>query len=135
MIIMSAKFGAGIQLGFGFTLNAVGGLLGVNRGMLMTPILDGVRSGAINSIMFPQDIVANAPKIISDLRAFFPPQPGTFLICPMAKLGWCEPTLATLSFGIFIAVPPGDIAICGVRKLAHPARDMAVLMLHCSSAS
>ena len=27
----------------------------------------------IDSVMFPQDVVANAPRIISDLRAFFPP--------------------------------------------------------------
>lgn len=129
LIIITADFGAGIQLGFGFTLNAVGGLLGVNRGMLMAPIMAGVRSGAINSIMFPQDIVANAPKIISDLRTFFPPQPGTFLIGPMAKLGWGEPTLVSLSLGIVVEVPPGDIAILGVLKLALPASDIAILVL------
>ena len=43
--------------------------------------------------MFPHDVVANAPRIISDLRRFFPPEPGTFLIGPMAKLGWGTPTL------------------------------------------
>ena len=45
--------------------------------------------------MFPHDVVANAPRIISDLRTFFPPQEGTFLIGPMAKLGWGTPTLVT----------------------------------------
>lgn len=129
LIIISADFGAGIQLGFGFTLNAVGGLLGVNRAMLFQPIMDGVRSGAINSIMFPQDIVANAPKIISDLRAFFPPQPGTFLIGPMGKLGWGEPTLVSLSLGVIIEVPPGDIAILGVLALILPAADLPILVL------
>ena len=42
-------------------------------------------------MMFPQDVVANAPRIISDLRTIFPPQEGTFLIGPMAKLGWGTP--------------------------------------------
>ena len=68
LIIITADFGAGIQLGFGFTLIAVGGLLGLNRTMLFQPLMDGVRTGAIDSIMFPQDVVANAPRIISDLR-------------------------------------------------------------------
>ena len=99
LIIITADFGAGIQLGFGFTLNAVGGLLGLNRAMLFQPLMDGVRTGAIDSVMFPQDVVANAPRIISDLRAIFPPQQGTFLIGPMAKLGWGEPTLVSLSLG------------------------------------
>jgi hypothetical protein len=129
LIIITADFGAGLQLGFGFTLNAVGGLLGVNRTVLMQPLMDGVRSGAINSLMFPQDIVANAPKIISDLRSVFPPQQGTFLIGPMARLGWGEPTLVSLSLGVIAEIPPGDVAIVGVLELALPAEDLAILVL------
>lgn len=129
LIIVTADFGAGLELGFGFTLNAVGGLLGVNRTMLFQPLMDGVRTGAIDSIMFPQNIVANAPKIISDLRAIFPPQQGTFLIGPMAKLGWGEPTLVSLSLGVIVEIPPGDIAILGVLELALPAEDLAILVL------
>jgi hypothetical protein len=129
LIIITADFGAGIQLGFGFTLNAVGGLLGVNRTMLFQPLMDGVRTGAVDTIMFPQDVVANASKIISDLRAIFPPQQGTFLIGPMAKLGWGEPSLVTLSLGVIVEVPPGDIAILGVLELALPADDLAILVL------
>jgi hypothetical protein len=129
LIIITADFGAGIQLGFGFTLNAVGGLLGVNRTMLFQPLMDGVRTGAIDSIMFPQNVVANASKIISDLQAIFPPQQGTFLIGPMAQLGWGEPSLVTLSLGVIVEVPPGDIAIIGVLELALPAEDLAILVL------
>jgi hypothetical protein len=129
LIILTADFGPGIQLGFGFTLNAVGGLLGLNRTMLFQPLMDAVRSGAVDSIMFPQDVIANAPKIISDLRAIFPPQQGTFLIGPMAKLGWGEPTLVSVSLGVIIVIPPGDIAILGVLRLALPADDVAILEL------
>jgi len=129
LIIITAEFGAGIQLGFGFTLLAVGGLIGLNRTMLFQPLMDGVRSGAIDSVMFPQDVVKNAMKIISDLKAIFPPQEGTFLIGPMAKLGWGEPTLISLSLGVIIEIPPGDIAILGVLKLALPAEDVAVLLI------
>jgi hypothetical protein len=129
LIIITADFGPGIQLGFGFTLLAVGGLLGLNRTMLFQPLMDGVRTGSIESIMFPQDVVANAARIISDLRAIFPPQNGTFLIGPMAKLGWGEPTLISLSLGIIIEIAPGDIAILGILKLALPADDVALLVL------
>jgi hypothetical protein len=129
LIIVTADFGAGIQLGFGFTLLAVGGLLGVNRGMLFQPIMDGVRTDAIESVMFPQNVIANAPRIISDLQAFFPPQQGTFLIGPMAKLGWGEPTLISLSLGVIVEIPPGDIAILGVLKVVLPDEDLAILVL------
>ena len=55
LIIITAEFGPGIQLGFGFTLLGVGGLLGLNRTMLLEPLVEGVRTGAINSILFPHE--------------------------------------------------------------------------------
>ena len=129
LIILTADFGAGIQLSFGFTLLAVGGLLGLNRTVLFQPLLDGIRTNAVQSIMFPQDVIANAPRIISDLRAIFPPQQGTFLIGPMAKIGWGEPTLISLSLGVIIEIPPGDAAILGILRAALPADELAILVL------
>jgi hypothetical protein len=128
LIILSVEFGSGIQLGFGFTLLAVGGLLGLNRTMNLQALLDGVRTGAVNSVMFPRDIVANAPKIISDLRAFFPPQDGTFLIGPMAKLGWGTPAFVSVALGVIIEIP-GNIAILGVLRVTIPADDVAIVKL------
>jgi hypothetical protein len=122
LIIMSVEFGTGIQLGLGFTLLAVGGLLGLNRTMKLQSLADGIRSGAVQSVMFPRDIIANAPKIISDLSAFFPPRVGIFLIGPMAKLGWGTPTLVSLAVGIIIEIP-GSIAIVGILQVALPATD------------
>jgi hypothetical protein len=129
LIIITADFGPGIQLGFGFTLLAVGGLVGVNRGMLFQPLMDAVRTNAITSVMFPTDVIANAPKIISDLQAFFPAHQGTFLIGPMAKLGWGEPTLVSLSLCVIVEIPPGDIAILGVLRMALPADEVPILVL------
>jgi hypothetical protein len=129
LIILSADFGPGIQLSFGFTLLAVGGLLGLNRTVLFQPLLDGIRTNSVQSIMFPQDVIANAPRIISDLRAIFPPQQGTFLIGPMAKIGWGEPTLISLSLGVIIEIPPGDAAILGILRAALPADQVAILVL------
>jgi hypothetical protein len=129
LIILTADFGAGIQLSFGFTLLAVGGLLGLNRAVLMQPLLDGIRTNSVQSIMFPQDVIANAPRIISDLRAIFPPQEGTFLIGPMAKIGWGEPTLISLSLGVIIEIPPGDAIILGIIRAALPADEVAILVL------
>ncbi len=128
LIIITAEFGTGLQLGFGFTLIGVGGLLGLNRTMRLQPLLDGVRTDAIESVMFPHDVVANAPRIISDLRNFFPPQSGIFLIGPMAKLGWGTPTLVSIALGIIIEIP-GNIAILGVLKVALPDDDHSLLKL------
>lgn len=128
LIIITAEFGSGLQLGFGFVLLGVGGLLGLNRTMRLQPLMEGVRSGAINGIMFPKDVVANAPRIISDLRTIFPPESGKFLIGPMAKLGWGTPALISVSLGIIIEIP-GNIAILGVLKVALPAEQAPLLVL------
>jgi hypothetical protein len=128
LVIMSAEFGSGLQLGYGFTLLAVGGLLGLNRTMNLPALTEGVRTGAINGIMFPRDVVANAPRIISDLRTYFPAKRDTFLIGPMAKLGWGTPTLVSVSLGVIIEIP-GNVAIVGVLRIALPAEEVAVLVL------
>jgi hypothetical protein len=128
LVIISAEF-TPIQLGFGFTLNGVGGLLGLNRAVLLDVLRDGVRTGAVDSILFPTDIVANAPRIISDLRAVFPPQEGTFLVGPMGKLGWGTPSLITLSLGIIIEIPPGNIAVLGVLQVVLPDEQAALIRL------
>ncbi len=129
LIIITAEFATGIQLGFGFTLLGVGGLLGLNRQMLVEPIGAGIRTGAINSIVFPPDPVANAPRIISDLRTYFPPYEGKFLIGPMIKLGWGTPTLISLAFGILIEIP-GNVAIVGVLKIALPEEHVPIIVIN-----
>lgn len=128
LIAMSVEFGSGFQLGFGFTLLAVGGIVGLNRTMNLSALAEGVRTGALESVMFPRDVIANAPKIISDLRAFFPPQQGRFLVGPMVKLGWGTPTLASISLGIIVEIP-GNVAIVGIIKVAIPADDAALIVL------
>lgn len=129
LIVITAQFGTPIQLGFGFTLIGVGGLLGLHRTMMLEELAEGVRTGAVKSVMFPQDVIANAPQIISDMRRFFPPEEGTFLIGPMAKLGYGTPILVSASLGIIIEVPPGNVAILGVLKCVLPDEDAALLVL------
>jgi hypothetical protein len=129
LIIITAEFATGIQLGFGFTLLGVGGLLGLNRTMLIEPIASGIRTGAINSIMFPPDPVANAPRIISDLRTYFPPYEGKFLIGPMLKLGWGTPTIISLSFGLIIEIP-GNVAIVGLLRVVLPAEEAPLIVIN-----
>ncbi|MFE9775610.1 DUF6603 domain-containing protein [Streptomyces sp. NPDC005931] len=129
LVVLTAEFGGiGLQLGYGFTLLTVGGLLGLHRAMNLAALTEGVRTGAIESVMFPKDVVANAPRILSDLRAFFPPRQGTFLVGPMAKIGWGTPTLISVSVGVIVEVP-GNIAIVGVLRCILPAADLPLMVL------
>ena len=128
LIIITAEFSPGLQLGYGFTLIGVGGLLGLNRTVVLEALALGVRTGAVNGILFPVDPVANAPRIISDLRTIFPTYPNRFLIGPMAKLGWGTPTLVSLALGIIIEIP-GNVAILGILKTVLPDEHVPLLKL------
>jgi hypothetical protein len=128
LVIITADFQA-IQLGFGFTLNGVGGLLGLHRTARIEVLREGIKTNSLKSILFPEDVVANMSRIISDLRQVFPPLQDRFLIGPMAKLGWGTPSIITLELGLLLEIPVPRIAILGVLKAILPEDKSAILRL------
>lgn len=119
-----------IDIGFGFTLNGVGGLLGMHRGMRKDPLAKAVRTGNMGSVLFPENVVANAQRIISDLRSIFPPKVDRHVVGPMARFGWGKPTLLTMDIGIVLAIPTWKIALLGKIGLVLPDEDAAVVDLN-----
>lgn len=128
LILITAEF-TPIQLGFGFTLVGVGGLLALNRTLDTEALRAGVRTGAVSSILFPQDIVANINRIISDLKTIFPIAEGHFIIGPMGKFGWGTPPLITLEVGFILDIPQPQFTIIGVLRCILPSEDAAILKL------
>jgi hypothetical protein len=130
LIIVTTEF-TPIQLGFGFTLNGVGGLAGINRTMILDALRAGFKAHALNSILFPVDPVKNAAKIITDVTTIFPPAEGRYVFGPMIEIGWGSPTLVTGELGIIIELPsPVRLAILGQVKAAIPTEDEAIVLLH-----
>lgn len=126
LVILTAEFSP-IQLSFGFTLNGLGGLLGLNRTMDVDVLRAGVRSRILESILFPKDPVKNADKVIADLQSAFPTAPGRFVIGLMVKVGWGSPSLITLEIGIILELPaPIRIALIGRLTLALPEEEAIV---------
>jgi hypothetical protein len=120
-----------IQLGFGFTLNGVGGLGGVNRTMNTDALHAGFRAHTLNSILFPPDPIANAPQIITNIENFFPPAEGRYLFGPMLELGWGTPTLITLEIGVILEVPDVvRLVLLGLIDAGLPTMDAALVELH-----
>jgi Family of unknown function (DUF6603) len=120
-----------IALGFGFTLNGVGGIGGVNR-TINTPALQaGFVAHSLNSILFPPNPIANAPEIISNLRNFFPVAEDSYVFGPMMEFGWGTPTLITLEIGVILELPnPVVIVLLGLVDVALPDSDAPLIQLH-----
>ena len=130
LLILVAEFPP-IQLGFGFTLNGLGGILGANRTMNLDALRAGVRTRALDSILFPEDAAANAVRILRDVEAVFPPASGQFVVGLMARFGWGSPRLITIDLGIIVELPsPVRIVLLGRFSLALPVPDEAVVELH-----
>lgn len=128
LVLITAEF-TPIQLSFGFTLNGVGGLFGLNRAIFVNALSEGIRTNAIKSILFPVDVIANATRIISDIKQFFPPQADHFVVGPMAKLGWGTPSIITAELGLLLDLPNPMFAIVGVLRAVLPTEDAAILRL------
>lgn len=128
LVIITGEFPP-LQLGFGFTLNAVGGLLGVHRRAEIPALQSGVRDGTLDSVLFPENPVENAPRIISDLRRTFPPATDTYVFGPMARLGWGTPTILTADLGVLIELPRPKLVVLGRLAAVLPDEDVALVLL------
>ena len=128
LILITAEFSP-IQLSFGFTLVGVGGLLGLNRSLDTEALRQGVRTGSIQSVLFPPDVVANITRIVSDLKSFFPIVQGHFVVAPMGKVGWGTPPLITLELGVILDIPSPQLSIIGVLRCVLPEPEAPILRL------
>lgn len=128
LLIVTVEFPA-IQLGFGFTLNGLGGLAGINRTMSVDALRAGVKNHTLNDIMFPDDpIIPKAPQIISEVSAIFPVAQDRYVFAPMIKLGWED--ILTAEIGVVLEIPdPVRIALLGIIKVVLPPDSDAEIII------
>jgi hypothetical protein len=120
----------GIPLGFGFTLEKVGGLVGVHRTIDTAVLQSGIRTGILDSILFPEDPVGNLTQILNDMEAAFPAAQGSFVVGAMLQIGWGTPTMITADLGLIIQVPDVIIALIGQAEAILPFDDFALIEVH-----
>ncbi|RDH82147.1 MAG: hypothetical protein DIZ78_17175 [endosymbiont of Escarpia spicata] len=130
LVIISGEFPP-IQLSFVFALTGAGGLIGIHRSMALEALQNGIRNGSTDPILFPEDPQRNMPQIISDVRNFFPVQPGRYVFGPMARLSWGTPRLIDAELGIFLEVPdPILLVLLGQISAALPDENNPIVSLH-----
>ncbi len=124
LVVIGVTFDPPFTLPYNFSLAGVGGLLGIKRSMNVEFLRDGVKKGTLDSVLFPDNPVENAQKIISDLRNGFPATKNTYVVGPMAIIGWGVPQIISAEIGIFIQIPsPIIIAILGQITAIFPNAD------------
>jgi hypothetical protein len=120
-----------IQLGFGFLLVGLGGLFGQNRGVAPEELQEGIRGGVLDSILFPVNPVANAPRIIAALSAVFPVQEGQTIFGPMLKLGWGGVrSFIEVALGLIIEFEsPNRLIMLGKATADFPTKENPIVHL------
>lgn len=130
VVVMSISFLPPIDLTFGFTLNAVGGIVAIEHRLDADAMRAGLTTGALDHLMFPADPVAAAPAILSTLEHLFPRESGALVIGPMIEIGWGRPvSFLTAQLGVFLSLPDPLIVIIGRVRIALPAPQLPIVDL------
>ena len=88
LIVLASALFPPVQLGFGFSLSGVGGLVGVNRTADVPSLQALARAGRLDDLMFPADLLHRAPQVAAGLAQQFPAAPGHFIVGPAVQVQW-----------------------------------------------
>ncbi|WP_328876359.1 hypothetical protein OHT76_43505 [Streptomyces sp. NBC_00287] len=121
LVLLGAEFGyPGIQLSFGFALDAVGGLVGVNRRVDEERLRGLILDGNADRVLFPGNAVARADEIAGSLEACFPVARSRFVIGPMVRITWGG-RIVSLSAALILDLPdPVRAFLVGRLVIALP---------------
>jgi len=123
LAVIGVEFLPPIQLSFGFSLDRVGGIVGVNRAMDPDALAHAIRSGAAGNALFAAGPPASPAALIETLRQLFPSVAGRHVVGPMLRLSWLSlgaGSLVALDLGVVVELPTGRVAILGVARAQIP---------------
>ncbi|MEO1401448.1 MAG: DUF6603 domain-containing protein [Cyanobacteria bacterium J06635_1] len=131
LLILSADDFPPVELGLGFKLTGIGGLLGFNRTVAMDVLQAGLKNKTLDRVLFPKDPVKNATSIVSTLRRVFPPAPDQYVLGPIAELSWGKEGLLTAKVGILLEFPdPVRLILLGQMRAVFPSKQKALVQLN-----
>jgi len=102
VVIITAGGFDPIQLGMGFALTKIGGLLAINRTCDQDFLRQGLINNTLSDLLFPNDPIGNAPQIFGTLNKAFPPQEGSYLFGPVVQICWGTPALVTIDVALIL---------------------------------
>jgi hypothetical protein len=127
LVIVSAELPP-VQLGLGFRLVGVGGLLGINRTVAVEALRAGLKTGALGAVLSPPDPKASAGQLVAGLAGLFPAAAGRHVFAPTARIVWGSPTLITIDLCLVLELPAPVrlVALGRLRALLPDEREPIV---------
>ena len=119
LAVVGVEFNPPVQLSFGFSLDRVGGLVGVNRRADVTLLAALLRSGAAGDVLFPSDPIRDAPRLLASLDHLFPLADGAAIVGPTLRLSWLSiggTSFFSFDLGVLVELPGPRIFLVGVAR-------------------
>ena len=122
VLVMGVHFFPKIELSWGFTLNGVGGIIAIHRGLSTVELAKGLQEGALDQLLFPSDPIAAAPTMLDRIGKIFPKSDGAVVVGPIAELGWGSQTgFVKAKLGVVLALPDPMLVVLGVLSVIVPS--------------
>jgi hypothetical protein len=102
LLFVYGRFSIHIVSGIFWT--GLGGMIGLHHRADVDALTAGMRTGALDDVLFPEDPVADAPRIINRYRTLFPVAENNFLIGPMLELSFSEPPIVYVRLGFIFDI-------------------------------
>jgi hypothetical protein len=132
LLVISADFPP-IQLGLGFRLIGVGGIVGIHRRLDGQRLLDGLRDNLLDAVLFPQNPMKDPHGLVSNVATLFPPSEGEHVFGPTALVTWGPRELIRIKVALVLEFPAFRISTFGVLQARVSKRvagkDLLVLEL------
>ena len=123
VLVMGVRFPTAIELSFGFTFNGVGGILALNRRVDTGELIKGMQTHFIDRVLFPDDPIAAAPKLLDQVARVFPPSEGGFVVGPIIELGWgSQAKIIEAKIGVILALPDPKLILLGAVRVRAPSK-------------
>ncbi|HMH91147.1 MAG TPA: DUF6603 domain-containing protein, partial [Streptosporangiaceae bacterium] len=132
LAIVTVTFEHGVPLPLGFTLTGFGAVFAHNHTIDTDAIAAGLRTKALDAILFPPDPVAQAPHIFAVWKQTMPVAVGHTILGLMAKLSWGVGThFGSFELAVLVEFGGGPIqfVLLGTLRLDMPTEKHGLLRL------
>jgi hypothetical protein len=93
-----------VHIAFGIFWTGLGGMIGLHHRADLDALTAGMKTGALDDVLFPDDPVANAARIINRYKQLFPVEPDSLLLGPMLELSFSEPPIVYVRLGLIFEI-------------------------------
>jgi hypothetical protein len=88
----------------GIFWTGLGGMIGLHHRADVDALTAGMKTGALDDILFPENPIADAPRIINRYRTLFPIEPNNLIVGPTLELSLLQPPTVYVRLGLIFDV-------------------------------